>query len=95
MAQDLDAATTGSQSVAEFGADSAAMVNKIRETQHPLILTQEGQGVAALVDIESYRNLLDELDLLRDVQRGLADIEAGRVVPHKEVRQLLHLRYGS
>ena len=31
--------------------------------------------------------------LLRDVQRGLADIEAGRVVPHEEVIALLLTRY--
>jgi len=36
---------------------------------------------------------LEDLDLLRDVRRGLADIEAGRVVPHDEARARLLARY--
>jgi predicted transcriptional regulator len=35
----------------------------------------------------------EELELFKDVQRGLADIEAGRVVPHEEARARLLLRY--
>jgi predicted transcriptional regulator len=37
--------------------------------------------------------MLEELDLLRDVHRGLADVEAGRVVPHDEARARLLARY--
>lgn len=36
---------------------------------------------------------LEALDLLRDVYRGLADVEAGRVVPHDEARVRLLARY--
>ena len=31
-----------------------------------------------MVDVESYESLVEELALLRDVHRGLADVEAGR-----------------
>ncbi len=34
-----------------------------------------------------------EPDLLTDVQQGLADVEAGRVVPHDEARARLLARY--
>jgi predicted transcriptional regulator len=34
-------------------------------------------------------------DLLRDVHRGLADAEAGRVVPHEEARARLLSRYST
>jgi predicted transcriptional regulator len=36
---------------------------------------------------------ISELKLLRDIQIGLADVEAGRVIVHDEVRELLHQRY--
>jgi predicted transcriptional regulator len=35
----------------------------------------------------------EELELLRDVQRGLADVEAGRVVAHDVARARLLARY--
>jgi len=41
-----------------------------------------------MVDVEGYESLVEELALLRDVHRGLADVEAGRVIPHDEVRAL-------
>jgi len=69
MDLELNAEKTSRQSVAEFSTNSAAEVDRIRKTQDPLILTQEGQSVAVLVDIESFQNLLDELELLRDPDR--------------------------
>ena len=69
------------------------LVDRVRSTRRPIVVTQEGKGTAVLVDIESYRSLLDEVELLRDLHRGLADIEAGRVVPHEEVRARLLARY--
>ncbi len=84
-----------SEPVSELGANSTAILELIRETRHPVALRHEGRDVAVVVDIESYRSLLDELDLLRDIQVGLADVEAGRVIPHEEVRELLHKRYAG
>lgn len=39
------------------------------------------------------QSLVDELELLRDIRRGLADVEAGRVVPHDEAHARLLARY--
>lgn len=36
---------------------------------------------------------LEEIDLLKDVHCGLADVEARRVVPHEEARARLLSRY--
>ena len=81
------------RTLAAFNADTTAVLDEIRETRVPVLLTEGGHDVAVLVDAESYRSLLDEVALLRDVQRGLADVEAGRVVPHEEARELLQNRY--
>ena len=83
------------QTIADFIANTAALLEEIRATRNPVVLTQGGDDIAVVVDVESYQGLLDELALLRDVQRGLADVEAGRVVPHEEVRALLEKRYGQ
>ena len=84
-----------SEPVSELGANSAAILELIRETRRPVALRHEGHDVAVVVDIDSYQSLLDELDLLRDIQAGLADVEAGRVIAHEEVRELLQKRYAG
>ena len=78
---------------ADFHTRAESLIDRVRSTRRPIIVTQEGEGTAVLVDIESYRSLLDEVELLQDFNRGLADIEAGRVVPHEEARARLLARY--
>ncbi len=82
-----------SEPASELGRNSTAILDQVRETRRPVALRQEGRNVAVVVDIESYQSLLDEIDLLRDIQVGLADVEAGRVIAHEDVRELLHKRY--
>jgi len=81
------------QPAADLQSRAEGLLRQVRDTRRPVVLTQEGRGTAVLVDIASYQSLLEELDLLRDVHRGLADVEAGRVVPHDEARARLLARY--
>jgi len=53
----------------------------------PLNIRQDVQPVS---DLEA-----KAAELLRDIQRGLADAEAGCVVPHDEARARLLSRYSS
>ena len=58
-----------------------------------MVLTQRGRGAAVLLDLVSYRELLDKIELLESMQRGLSDVAAGRVLPHDEVKARLTERY--
>ena len=81
------------QPAADLQTEAEGLLRKVHDTRRPVVLTQEGRGTAVLVDIRTYQSLLEELDILRDVHRGLADVEAGRVVPHDEARARLLARY--
>jgi prevent-host-death family protein len=79
--------------VSDFRARASETLQHVRDTGRPVVLTQRGRSVAVLVDVASYQRLLDELEALRDVHMGLADVEAGRVVAHDEARDALLERY--
>jgi antitoxin YefM len=81
------------QPAADLQSRAEGLLRQVQDTRRPVVLTQEGRGTAVLVDIATYQSLLEELDLLRDVHRGLADVEAGRVVPHDEACARLLARY--
>ena len=81
------------QPAADLQSRGEGLLRQVKDTRRPVVLTQEGRGTAVLVDITTYQSLLEELDLLRDVHRGLADVEAGRVVSHDEARARLLSRY--
>jgi predicted transcriptional regulator len=56
----------------------------------PFDLTEDIHPAA---ESQADQSLLEEIDLLTDVRRGLADVEAKRVVPHEEARSRLLARY--
>lgn len=74
------------QPVSDFRANASAMLHQVRDTGRPLVLTQRGRGAAVLLDVRAYQAMVEEIEELRDVCRGLADVEAGRMTPHDEVK---------
>jgi antitoxin YefM len=73
------------QPLTAFRANVAAFVDQVREEHRPLVLTQHGRSAAVLLGADDYEALIEELDLLRAIHRGLKDVEEGRVVPHEQV----------
>ena len=73
--------------VTDFRANSAAMLDQIHLSKRPIILTQRGRSTAVVLDIRRYQAIIDELDELRDITRGIADADAARVVDHEEARK--------
>lgn len=81
------------QPVSEFRARSAEVLDQVRSSGRPVVLTQRGRGAAILLDIHSYQALLEELEILRDVVAGRAELRAGLGVDHDEVAQDLLARF--
>jgi antitoxin YefM len=83
------------QPISDLEARATDLLRQVQETRRPVVLTEKGKGAAVLVDLESYQNLMEEIELLRDVHQGLADAEAGRVTSHEEAQIRLIARYAS
>jgi prevent-host-death family protein len=67
------------------------VVRQVDETGRPVLLTSHGRGVAVVQALSEYEAVQEERDFMRAVVAGLADIEAGRVVPLSEVKRRLGL----
>lgn len=74
------------QPVSEFRSHTAAIIEKVRTTGRPVLLTQHGRGAAVLLDVRHYQALIDDRQLDRDIQQGLAEIGDGRGLTTEEVR---------
>jgi len=70
--------------VTEFRANAATLIEQIRATGRPLVLTQRGYSAAVVVDVREYERLLDELELLRDIQIAERQLADGQGVPHEQ-----------
>jgi prevent-host-death family protein len=67
------------------------VVRRVDETRRPVLLTSHGRGVAVVQSLSQFEAAQEERDFMRAVVIGLADIDAGRVVPLSDVKRELGL----
>ena len=78
-------------SLGDLKLNPGRVVQQTGSTQRPVLLTSHGRGVAVLQSLQAYEAQQDELAFLRAVVTGLADADAGRVVPLESAKQSLGL----
>jgi prevent-host-death family protein len=72
------------RSLSDFKRNSRTFLEQMRETGNPVVLTINGKAEVVVQDAASYQKLLnyiDQMEALKGIKRGLADVEAGRVTP--------------
>jgi len=72
--------------VSEFRANTASVLQRVQETGGPVVLTQRGRTAAILLSAGAYDELLDELELLRDVRRAERELAEGLAIDHSDAR---------
>lgn len=80
--------------LSEFRANAAALLQRVRETGRPLVLTQRGHSAAVVVDVAEYERLVEELEVLREVKLAESQLDRGEGVPHEEVKKRVLARFG-
>ena len=69
--------------------DYDGMVKLSTEKQEPIYLTRNGDGDLAVMSIEAYEALARRAQLVQELERGHADVEAGRTMSAAEaIRRL-------
>ena len=80
-------------------ADLLNSFNEIREFCHnyrePIFLTKDGQGELAVMSIETYEEIAGTNELYRLIQKGIDDIENGRILTEKEVLRNMEMSLGK
>lgn len=72
------------QPITALKSRSAALVEQVRTSRRPVVITQNGEASAVLLDIESYEMLRDATTLLKIIEQSEAAIQKGAVVSQKE-----------
>jgi antitoxin YefM len=79
--------------VSEFRANAADLIEQVRNSGRPLILTQRGHSAAVLLDVAGYAQLVEELEVLRDVHTAMKQIESGKGVSNRQAKAELRKRF--
>ncbi len=75
--------------IAEFKKSISKWFNNLRNTGHPLIITQNGKPSGVLMSPRDYDELVYRKSFLDSVGRGISDAESGRTYRTEEVKEVL------
>ncbi|RMF16004.1 MAG: type II toxin-antitoxin system Phd/YefM family antitoxin [Candidatus Dadabacteria bacterium] len=78
--------------IGEFKAQAARLLDRLRTTGHPLIVTQHGKPAAVMLSPVEYDRLRECAMFVQTVSAGLADAETGRTMDTATLRRRLEER---
>ena len=55
--------------------NAADMLKRVNETRNPIIITQNGEAKAVLLDTESYQSMINSMGILKVLSQSENDIE--------------------
>jgi prevent-host-death family protein len=80
-----------------FRNHSAEIMQHLRATKGPVILTVNGKAAAVVQDAGAYQHLLDlaaDANAVEGVRQGLEDLRSGRTRPASAVFDAIRAEYG-
>jgi prevent-host-death family protein len=63
--------------ISDLRQDAAGVIKRATASREPVVITQRGRATAVMVSAQSYEATQHELEILRALALGEAEIEAG------------------
>jgi prevent-host-death family protein len=79
--------------LSEFRANAAELLEHVKSSRRPLVLTQRGHSAAVVLDVGEYERMVEEIDLLSDVRTAIQQIESGEAVSNRDAKAELRRRF--
>ncbi len=73
----------------DLKVNPGTVVSQVNDTRRPVLLTSRGRGVAVVQALNDYEKTVEELQFVKAVAQGLADIREGNTVTLAEAKKLL------
>lgn len=65
---------------------TAEMIRQVGDKKNPIIVTQNGEAKAVILDVDSYQNLINAINLMKIISIGDRDIKNNKIVPHEQLK---------
>jgi prevent-host-death family protein len=82
------------RSLSDFKRNTSELLDRLKKSGNPLVLTINGRAEVVVQDAEAYQELLERVETIEGIQRGLAETKAGRTKPAREVFNRLRRKHG-
>jgi prevent-host-death family protein len=71
------------------------VLKNVGETKSPIIITQNGEAKAVIIDIESYQKTLNAINLAKLLSFSEIDLKKGNIVTHEEAKKRFEKTIGK
>ena len=75
------------RSISFIKSHTAEVMKQVREKNNPIIITQNGEAKAVLMDVKQYQNIMDTINLLKILSIGENDLKKNKIYTHEEVQK--------
>ena len=65
--------------------NAADMLRRVNETHNPIVITQNGEAKAVLIDAESYQDMIKTIGILKLISQSEKEIEEDKLVDNADV----------
>jgi len=72
--------------LSDFRANIASIIDEVRKTKRPIVITQHGKSTAVMLDVSEYENLLEKIELLTDIQIAETQLQKGEGYSHQDAK---------
>ncbi|MDR1804584.1 MAG: type II toxin-antitoxin system Phd/YefM family antitoxin [Treponema sp.] len=82
------------RSISYVKSHTAEVMKQVGEKNNPVVITQNGEAKAVLMDVKQYQNIVDSINLLKILSVGENDLKNGRIYSHDELQKKIKLILG-
>ncbi len=65
--------------------NAAEILKRVNETRNPIIITQNGEAKAVLIDTQSYQSMIKSIGILKLLSQSENDISLKRIYSQEEL----------
>jgi prevent-host-death family protein len=76
-------------------AHTTEIIKNVGETRSPIIITQNGEAKAVIIDIESYQKTLNAINLAKLLSFSELDLKKGNMTTHEEAKRRFEKTIGK
>jgi prevent-host-death family protein len=87
LAQDL-------KPISYVKAHTTEIVKYVGDSKNPVVITQNGEAKAVIIDIESYQKTINAINLAKLLSFGEKDIKNGNVITHENAKKIFEKTLG-
>ncbi|MBI4602109.1 MAG: type II toxin-antitoxin system Phd/YefM family antitoxin [Planctomycetes bacterium] len=81
------------RSLTDFKRYSTELLEQLRQSGRPMVLTVNGRAELVVQDAASYQVVMDKLEAIEGIRRGLREAKLGKTRPAREVLSAIRRKH--